>query len=185
MNKKVVKTLIGLTLGFLLAWYILKIFFPEQFVLQINNESLIKIGTFIDSNVILSYICGAFTSYMMYWLYICAVCKKPKLTLKDSLIVIAIYVFGVFVELVDITLATYYSILAMIIYPAFLKAELKNVALVLSFHIIAQCLSLSIRGLSAMILSVNFMSLFVMTLECYFWLFLFYLLFNHYDKKEE
>ena len=185
MNKKVVKTLIGLTLGFLLAWYILKIFFPEQFVLQINNERFLKIGNFIDNNFILNKLVGAVTSYITYWLYLGATCKIKKLSLLQSIIVVATYFGSFIIELISIELGTYYNIIAMIVLPAIFKGDLKRTSFVFSFHLICQWLSLSIRGLSTMILCFNSVVALVMIIECYFWLFLFYLLFNYYDKKEE
>lgn len=185
MNKKVIKTSIALTIIFLVAWYILKIFFPEEFVLRINNEKLVSIGKFIDSHIVLSYACGIITSYIMYWLYLCAVCKKKKLSFKESLIVIGVYIVSVIIEIIDVSLGGIFCIIAMVVLPAMFKAELKNVALVLSFHLTAQALSLQIRGLSALLLSFDFLSLFVMTLECYFWLLLFYILLNYYEKGEK
>ena len=185
MNKKVVKTLIWLTLSFLLAWYILKIFFPEQFVLQINNEKLIKVGNYIDNNFILNKLVGAITSYITYWLYLGATCKIKKLSLFQSIIVVATYFGSFLIELISVELCTYYNIIAMIILPAIFKGELKRTAFVFSFHLICQWLSLSIRNLSSMILCYNFAVFLVMGIECYFWLFLFYLLFNYFDKKEE
>lgn len=183
MNKNVLKTLIGLTIAYLIAWYILKIFFPEKFILQVNNERLIAIGTFIDNHFIINHLCGIITSYITYWLYLGAVCKIKRLNWKQSLVVVGIYILGIFVEMFDVVFSTYYSILAMIIYPAILKAEYRKVVIVLCFHIICQCLSVSIRNLSAMVLSFNFLSLFIMSLECYFWLFLFYVYFNFYNEE--
>ena len=58
MNKKVLKTMIALVIVFLLACYILKIFFPEQFVMSIENEKLIAIGNYIDNNAWAYYIFG-------------------------------------------------------------------------------------------------------------------------------
>lgn len=184
MNKRVIKTLIGLTIAYLVAWYILKIFFPEKFILQVNNERLIAIGNYIDSHFIINHLCGIVTSYITYWLYLGAVCKIKRLNWKHSLSIVGIYLLGILVEMFDITLATFYSIFVMIIFPAVLNANYRRTVFVLVIHFICQWLSLQIRQLSTMILSFNFLSALIMGLESYFWLFLFYLYFNYYEKGE-
>lgn len=60
---------------------------------------------------------------------------------------------------------------------------MKNTACVFIAHLLAQWFSLEIRGLSKEMLSTNFLSLFIMTLECYFWLLLFYLYYNYREKE--
>ena len=61
MNKKVLRTMITLVVVFLVALYVLKIFFPEQFVMAIQNEQFIAVGNFIDTNQFADYIFGMFT----------------------------------------------------------------------------------------------------------------------------
>ncbi len=184
MNKKVVNTLIWLVIIYLIAWYILKIFFPEKFLLQINNEKLIKIGSFVDARWYLRVLFGGIFSCITYWLYLCAVCKQRKLSLKQNIIVIIVAYSAFAVEILFPDLITYYSILAMIILPAVFKAEMKRTAIVFSFHLICQWLSLSIRSLISKVYVFTFLTSIVMTLECYFWLLLFYLLFNYYSKEK-
>ena len=48
MNKKVLKVMIGLVVVFLTALYVLKLVFPDKFILAVENEVFIKIGDFID-----------------------------------------------------------------------------------------------------------------------------------------
>lgn len=49
MNKNVIRAMIYLVCVYLCAWYVLKFSFPEQFVLKINNPSIIKFGQYVDS----------------------------------------------------------------------------------------------------------------------------------------
>ena len=53
MTKNVIKTMLVLIVVYLVAWYVLKFFFPDWFLLQINNERLIEIGKFIDNHYLL------------------------------------------------------------------------------------------------------------------------------------
>ena len=179
MNKNVIKTLLVLTILYLAVWYVLKFFFPEQFVLQISNPNLIKIGNYIDSNVILKHLCPAITSFIIYYLYLCAVLQKTKLNLKEILCIVAFELGSIFVTVFKFGVLQYYGILSMIIMPALFNANIRTTAFVFSSHILCQYLSLSIRNISSMILYMNSVIGLVMSLECYAWLVFFYLYFNY------
>lgn len=189
MNKKVLKTMIALVVIFLCALYVLKIFFPEEFVMVIENEQLIKIGEYVDNNLWLHIILACITSFITYWLYLCAVTHKWYLNWKEILMVLGVIAITQtlysFDETVD--LASGISIISMLILPVFSKANLKDVAIVFSIHYMAQLLSTLIRGLPLLLTNVNYATIFLMTIECYFWLLLFYLYFNikRRNKNEE
>lgn len=186
MTKNVIKTMLMLVVGYLLAWYVLKIFFPEWFVLQVNNERLIAIGDFIDNSFILDNLLGLVMSYITYTLYLGALCEIKHLNLKQSLVVCGVYILGIFVQKYDISLSTYYNIIAMIVLPAIFNCNSKRLALVFTAHFLCQWLSLSIRQLSTKVLAYNSLTCLIMTIECYFWLLLWYLWFNYnkiFDKE--
>lgn len=185
MNRKVVITMLYLVIGFLVAWYILKFFIPQAFILTVNNERLIAIGEFIDNHYWLDKLLGIIPAFITYYLYLCAVCELKKLNYVQCLIILGVVVFSILVERLDVNLAVYYGFIAMVVLPTVFHGKLFNVAIVFSAHIVFQWLSLQIRGLSTMILSFNFLSAIIMTLECYFWLLLFYILFNYYPLKKE
>ena len=180
MNKKVLKTMIALVVIFLCALYVLKIFFPEEFVMVIENEQLIKIGEYVDNNLWLHIILACITSFITYWLYLCAVTHKWYLNWKEILMVLGVIAITQtlysFDETVD--LASGISIISMLLLPIFSKANLKDVAIVFSIHYMAQLLSTLIRSLPLLLTNVNYATIFLMTIECYFWLLLFYLYFN-------
>lgn len=182
MNKNVIRTLLCLTIIYLIVWYVLKFFFPEQFVLQISNPNLIKIGNFIDNNIILKHLCPAITSFATYYLYLCATLQLKKLRLKHIISILIVIGLSIIVNIFQFGILSYYHIIAMVILPSFFKGDSKNLAIVFSCHFLCQYLSLSIRNISSMMLSFDFMSGFIMTLECYGWLFLFYLYFNYKEK---
>lgn len=76
MNKKVLRVMIILVAVFLVALYVIKIFFPEQFAMSIENQVLINAGDYVDANVWLSKICSAITTFITFFLFICAVTGK-------------------------------------------------------------------------------------------------------------
>lgn len=66
MNKKVLKVMIVLVVIFLLALYVLKIFFPQEFVMVVENDKLVSIGYYVDNHLWLHIILGIITSFITY-----------------------------------------------------------------------------------------------------------------------
>lgn len=185
MNKKVLKVMIALTVAFLLGYYVLKIFFPEQFVMAISNENIIAFGKFIDKRLWLNIILNTITAFITYWLYTCACCKKVRLGWKISFIILIASVgFQFIYYYVDTSLFSTLTILFMLALPAMVKADSLNVAIVFGTHYLSQWLSLKIRNLPMLLTNINYATIFLMTLECYFWLLLFYFYNNYRSKKQ-
>lgn len=182
MNKRVFVSMLSLSICFLIGMYVLKIFFPEEFMMCIQNEKLITIGAFIDSHEWLYYICCGATAFVTYWLYCCAC--KGTLCLKwyEVLEILAVIVICRIVNFYDVTMATAISMSSFAFLPALMKGSLTRTATTYSVHTICQALSLGIRSLPIYLTSANFITFALMTFECYFWLLLFYIIYNY--KKE-
>ena len=179
MNNKVIKVMKILTLCFLVSDYILKIFFPEQFMFFIQNEKFIMIGTFIDNHLWLRYICAAITAFITYWLFLCASSKRWYLNLKECLYVLITIIIIRVVSVFDNTLATALQLSSFLVLPAMCNCDLKLSAKIYTFHCIAQALSLGIRNLQIYLTNSNYVTVFLLTIECYFWLLLWY-----FDNKK-
>lgn len=183
MNKKVFVSSLVLVIVFLCAMYVGKIFFPEDFVLLVENERLLAIGRFIDSHPPLYYIFGFISSFITYYLYCCAVSRRPRLNWKECLIILAGVIVNRLVSFLDMNIATHISISLFFILPCVTKGNIKDCMIVYSVHGLAQVLSLSIRDLPLYFGNeITFLAGILMTLECYLWLVLFYLIYNY--KKE-
>lgn len=180
MNKKVLKTMIALIVIFLCALYVLKIFFPEQFIMVIENKQLIKIGAYVDEHLWLHIILACITSFITYWLYLCAVTRKWYLNWKELIAVLVTIAITQTLYSFDATvsLASGISIISMLLIPVFSKANLRDTAIVFSVHYLSQLLSTLIRSLPLLLTNVNYATTLLMGLESYFWLLLFYLYFN-------
>ena len=183
MNKKVLKVMIGLVIAFLISNYILKFFFPKEFVMLIENERIVEIGTFIGERPWLQEFCDIILTFITYWLYIGATTQKPSLTCKEFLYVALAIAITHTAYYFDADLCAGLSVAFMIIIPALSDARLRPVAVVFSIHSLSQKLATSIRSLPMLLTNVNYITIVLMTLECYFWLLLVYLLYNL--KKEE
>lgn len=185
MNKRVFISMLVLTITFLVGLYILKIFFPNEFIMVIENEKLIAIGEFIDSHMVLYYICCAITAFITYYLYCCACCGRIKLKWYEILEIIAVIVVVRLISLFDASLSNAIQLSSFLFLPYLMKGKLKNSAITYTIHCVAQALSLSIRNLPLYLTNVNFITGLLMTLECYFWLVLLYIIFNYKQKGIE
>lgn len=182
MNRKVFKAMIALVVIFLACLYVLKIFMPEQFVLSVENEVIITIGTYIDNNEWAYYLFGILTSFITYWLYLCAVCRRWYLKWYEILTVLVVIGGSIGLSLWDTNIYSAYSVITFIVLPVIFKSDLKTVATVFTIHSLSQTMSLTIRNLPMYITSPNSLTMFIMTFDCYLWLLLLYFYYNY--KKE-
>jgi hypothetical protein len=153
--------------------------------MQITNEKFVFIGNFVDSHTLLKMACTFLTSFLTYFLYICAVCERKTINIKQTIIIVLVIIGSIIVEKFAINFLTIYSICSMFGLPLIFNADFKKTYIVFSVHGISQVLSLGIRGFAENIYTFNFAIGFLMTLECYLWLALFYVLFNFYKEKEK
>lgn len=173
-----------LVVAFLGAMCVGKIFFPQDFVMLIENERLVVIGRFIDNHPLIYYICCIATSFITYWLYCCAVSHRKFLNWKECLLIAICLVVNRLISFVDESIATHISIALFFILPAITKGNLKDCAIVYLVHGLSQALALSIREFPMYFTNdLTFDSGLLMTLDCYLWLVLFYML-NNYEKEK-
>lgn len=177
--------MIYLTIAFILTCYILKLFFPEQFLMIIENEQIVKIGMFVGDREWLHIMLACITSFITYWLYICAVTRKWYINWKELILIAIAIATTQIVYNYDYTVASSLSLIFMIVVPAFSKAELKDVAVVFTVHCLAQILSTKIRNLPFLLTNINYATVLLLGLECYFWLLLFYFYNNYKEKKND
>lgn len=183
MNKKVFTSMLSLCVIFLCGLYIAKIFFPQEFIMVISNPQMIKIGNFVDTHIWTYYVMGVFTSFLTYWLYCCAICHKKYLNWKECLIILGVIGISILLSLYDVTLTSVFSVISMILLPYLFKGDMKYMSIVFSTHYLAQALTLRIRNLPLYFVNVSNFILFLVTIEMYLWLVLFYIIGN-YNKKE-
>lgn len=106
--------MIYLVCVYLCAWYVLKFSFPEQFVLKINNPSIIKFGQYVDSHIALKRFLNTITAFITYWLFLCAVTHKPYLSAPWCLILISNILISFAVDVIDTNISAYYGLLSMV-----------------------------------------------------------------------
>lgn len=182
MNRKVFKAMIALVVIFLACLYVLKIFMPEQFVLSIEVKVIVDIGNYIDTHAWADYLFGIMTSFITYWLYLCAVCRRWYLKWYECLIILAVIGVSIGLTFIDVNLYSAFSVITFVVLPLLFKSDLKSVGICFSIHSLSQVLTLSIRNLPMYMNAYDTLSLTLITMDCFVWLLLFYILFNY--KKE-
>ena len=145
MNKKVFKTMIALVVIFLVACYVLKIFFPEQFVMTVNNQVIISVGEYLNTHAWAFYIFGIANSFLSYWLYLCAVCKRLYLNWWQCLVVLGTIGVNIGLTHLDTNLYSAFSIISFVVLPLIFKSDLKTVAIGYSIHLLAKQLLLELE----------------------------------------
>lgn len=191
MNKKVFIAMLILTISFLVSFYVLKIFFPQEFVMSVSNERLVMIGNFIDSHKILSFGIGIIMGCIFDYLYFGAVCRKIKLNFKLIIIIViyniaynSLYTFLPAEILIEhSSLFVVASTCYMIMTPMFFTKELLPLSITYCINYISQTLSLYIRNLALLLTNTNFITMFLMTAETYLWLVLCLIIFNYKKRR--
>lgn len=184
--------MIALVVIFLVALYVLKIFFPEEFVMAMQNDAFITIGNYIDTHKWSAILFGFIIGFVGDYLYFGAVCRQKKL--HWSLLIIMI-IYGVGFELFynlasPNTIVKSTNVLVgvqscyMILIPILYTKELMPLSVTYCVTSIAQLLSLNIRNLAMLITNANSIVNIAMCFESYLWLILLFCLFN-YNKKEK
>lgn len=185
MNRKVFVSMLSLCVFFLVGLYVAKIFFPQEFVMVIENEQLVAIGAFIDNNIILKYMVAFCTSFIVYWLFVGASTRK---LIPNKWELIAIFVSIILTQIssiIDPDFMSYISVVSMFGIPTLSNASLKDTTIVYATHGFSQILSLKIRGLAMYLTSVNSIVCLFLTGECYLWLTLMYIIFNYPTERNE
>lgn len=176
--------------GILVTIYCVKIINPTFIVGVAETESIVKVGQFIDSHKWAYYIITTLVSFVVYWLFCCASCRKSKLNWKENLVIVITIIILFICEKYFSFMYYEINMLSMIIVPAIIlkmnnQTSIKYLYSVITcttINFISQALSLQIRNIGLMIASYNYATLIVLLIDAYIWLFVLYCYFN--IKKE-
>lgn len=126
MKKSVFITFFTLCGAIVLLSIIAKLFYADFLVIQITNSRLLAIGNYLDSHFWLLQGIYFITTYLVYFLYLCAVCQKWRYSLKEFLVLTPIIIAMQFIKIYAPAVGMYLDLIAMILIPFVMKAELKN-----------------------------------------------------------
>lgn len=183
MNKKVLKTVIHICWAFLICYAILKLFLAEQFVAVVNNDRIISVGRYIDSHTFLKQLVHTATSLLTYQFYLCACCRKWRLTRKQYIIAILTVVPSVFINWYFPMIGMQLSVILMFLLPYLFKATFKDTITIFIAHSVGQLLVAFIRSEPLNLIDVNIVTQLICTIDAYIWLVLYYLYSNIYKES--
>ena len=183
MNYKIAKTMLGLCVGYLLVFYVLKFFFPELLLQVIASPTLIRLGEFISIWVGFEYIVMSITLYITYYLFACASSGKFKFGWKFHLIIgIAIVISHIFADFLP-ELYTHTTTSIMLILSVLAKGNIKYTTISFVIHGYMSQFLLAIRGFETVLVYVNAVSGILFNLEVDVWLILLSTVFYFKENK--
>lgn len=185
MNKKVYVSALILVIVFLCIQYVLKIFFPEAFLMIIEEPNIVLAGQFIDANWWLYFPVAFIFAIISDYLFFAACCKTRRLHFSlwliiiiYNIILISLYSFAPYFVAANSNLIVGCSMVYMILVPTFYTNELKPLAITYVIANVAQLLTLAIRDFTPLLTSVNTLTTMLLTMEGYLWAILCYIIFT-------
>lgn len=184
MNYKIAKTMLGLCVGYLLVFYVLKFFFPELLIQVIASPTLIRLGEFISIWIGFEYIVMSITLYITYYLFCCASSGKFKFGWKFHLIIaITIVISHLFADFLP-ELYTHTTTAIMLLLSAFANGNLKYTTITFIIHGYLSQFLASIRGFETIFIHINAISGILLNLEAFVWLILLSIIFCIKENTE-
>lgn len=185
MNKKVYVSALILVVVFLCIQYVLKIFFPEAFLMIIEEPNIVLAGQFIDANWWLYFPIAFIFAMVSDYLFFAACCKTRKphwslwlIMICYNVILISLYTFAPYFVAANSNLIVGCSMAYMFLVPIFYTNELKPMAITYVVANVAQLLTLAIRDFTPLLTSVNTLTTMLLSIESYLWATLCYIIFT-------
>lgn len=184
MNIKIARTLLILNIVYIVTFYIIKFIFPEFLLLQITNENILTLGTFIESSPIILEIYYCISGFLTFYLFICASRGTFKINWKELIYLIVAVAINELITHFLPELMVHTSTSLMFGLALLCKGKMKySVPTFIVYGYLSQFL-FSIRGFETIVYNANTATFLVLSLECYVWLFLFSLLFYLKENKK-
>ena len=184
MRKKVFTTFLSLVIGVMVAYYVLKFFYPEKFLLMITDPNILRFGEFLETHKVFDVIFSIIMTFVTHYLFACGSASKLYLNWWKTLIVLGISVFNVLVaqNLGDFFLHT--QITTMFICASLEDGKVRPATLIFGVHGYLQLLLLKIRGFETILPVLNKAVMYTLGFENLLWLILFYIIFNFKKEKK-
>lgn len=183
MNIKIAKTMLILCIIYIMGLYILKFIFPEQLLLVITDDNILKFGEFIESWTGYVHIIQMLSTWITLYLFTSASKGNFKLKWYHVIYLTCGTIISNLILYIYPSLYTHISTSIMILLAMLMKGKLSYTAITFSIHGLLSQFLFSIRGFETIIMKYNMASGLVLATECYVWLVLLALLFYLKEKK--
>ena len=183
MNKKLSLFLLALCSTYLIVFYILKIVCPEWVLLQVTNPTIVRIGRFFQSSIWLMRTFQILTTFITFYLFICAARGKFGLKWYEALYLLAAATINQTITDYLTQYAVHTSVSLMLILALLCKGKLLYATPSFVIYGFASQLMLTIRGFETILQTFNIATGLVLGLDAWVWLFVFALIFNIKERE--
>lgn len=183
MNYKIARTMLVLCIVYLVAFYILKFFFPELLLQTITSPSIINLGKVMAKYKVIEFAFKTLSSFIVIYLFASASSGRFKFSWLEF------FYIGcgtIICRLCIIFLPNFYthtSTAVMFLVAMLCKGKLTYSAISFTLHGYLSMFLFSIKGFETVMLCINNISGFMLALEGYMWLILLAIIFNIKEKK--
>lgn len=179
--------MLGLCIGYLVFFYILKFFFPELLIQVIASPALISLGISISKYKFLTIFIMLSCSYLTFSLFAFASSGRFKFAWYEFVIIGAFMLVNCLITIFLPELYTHTSTASMLLIAVIVKGKLSYTAISFTIHGYLSQFLMSIRGFETIIVQIQqsgVLSSFVMCLEIYVWLVLLAIIFYFKENKK-
>lgn len=186
MNYKIAKTMLILCIVYLVAFYILKFFFPEMLLQAITSPTLLRLGEVINTWIGWSVLVDIIGTTITYYLFTCACCGNFKYTKIQIAYIFSTITLSLLFYYFLPDLYTNSTISLMFISGMLCNGKLQYATISFTIHGFLSQFLLSIRGFDTIIVQmskIGTLSGIVLGTEMYVWLLLLAILFYFKENK--
>lgn len=185
MGKKVWTTLLILLVGALVAYNIIKFFFPDLFLMCLTDTRILALGNFIEERAWLTEVYCYVSSGISFYLFGCIAAKRWYLRFWETIYVLALNVVYqlLCVYVPEITVLA--GLETMLVIPLVVGDNAKCFISAFLTHSLCQHLIIFVRGYTTILPMLNIGSTICLTIESYIILFCYYIYSNVKEKKYE
>lgn len=185
MNKKIAKTLLILCSIYIVAFYVIKLIFPNILLQEITDPNILKLGEFIQNHIVITYIYYILSTYLTFYLFVSASKGNFKLKWQELLYILGGTAICILVSKLKPDLYVHTSTSVMFLLAWICKGKLSYSTISFVVHGFLSQFLTSIRGFETIITQINIASGIVLSFECWVWLLMLGLLFYLREKKNE
>ena len=185
MNKKIAKTLLILCSIYIVAFYVIKLIFPDILLQEITDPNILKLGEFIQNHIVITYIYYILSTYLTFYLFVSASKGNFKLKWQELLYILGGTAICILVSKLKPDLYVHTSTSVMFLLAWICKGKLSYSTISFVVHGFLSQFLTSIRGFETIITQINIASGIVLSFECWVWLLMLGLLFYLREKKNE
>lgn len=184
MNLKIAKTLLVLSILYIVGFYVIKFIFPDFLLLQITDPNILNFGRFVESNIIYTEIYYCLSTFLTFYLFICASRGSFKLKWKDLICLVVAVAINELVGIFIPSLLVQTSTSLMFLLSLLCKGKFSYTTISFVIHGYLSQFLFSIRGFETIMPYINIASGFVLSLEGFAWLIMLALLFYLKENKK-